>query len=1671
MSDGEKTIGVSGGNNQILPNADTAIQHIYVGDDAVAQALNAQITPVANSSVDARLLTMNSFSFSLPENPMHEIIRKTEIAFAEKRLKEHNILCLTGEEGVGLTTLLAQFARTHSENCVCYFYDGFERIRLEPEIMEKSIVEQLSWFVNGVNYSKIPYCKIADIYSNVIRKLKQIDKPLYFVFDGFDKVPAENFDGIKRILGNLLWAKARFIFTGNPTNIMNFFSKNASLKYYHNEVMCFGEADVKEYFRSFKAGLDELHLVKLYEITRGNAHRMAVISQKFMSEDQFEHLMTSGITGESDLYDEDLRKIIHTEGSFVKELFALFTYAEFPLTLSMISCVFGKKEEDIMTTINEYSAFIVKKSEICKLKSEGFRKYLNERLVDFRQSVELKLIKVLENGDNSMKYSSYIPAIYKSLNQTDKLINYLNSDNIHRIFVNRQSQAALNLQCDYGYTACRDVEGKYMSNIFQFALTKSTSREIENNELWDNEIEALLAVDKFEQALVLAQNIYLLEERLKAFLLIARKKKEMKVSDYDVVNENIHQLIKLIDFENIPNKGIELAKLLMPFDYEAAVKIIDDISKKYNTSFNSDHIYTLLSLSANEDKDSDMSCNFDLVSSKIQDDTMRSFAKAAKSLFANDSVEYVLRELDKLPKDSQKLHLLMFWLPEHKNARNVGKAVLVALKLIMAESNVEMPKAKVLNSFCESIKFMDEDSARKAMVYLDSMKESIKFPTFDYVDLKLTIIGAIKSVLPQDSLKLLEDLYLYIDELQDASVRLTCLSKLLGRFEYLGNKRKLEVEMLSTVDLTHSIRKGFKDLLGQTAYHNKVVEGPIKALVCNYRSLVDEMIAEMNTSVNKSRAYSYAAKQYLKQEDETCVKIQVFFNFLSKTQCLYDRMRPLETLASKLLYTEKIVGNKHLEAVKNNFSYYKEIENPANKAVSLMCIYIWVKKNFTDDEFAGEIRSLMLESWNSIDILASKIGAGFFMAKNLSKVSMDEACEMIDQCESLKERSMLASSSSIEAYRQSLDLYAISLSYLIRAKLCDTVCLKTFASDIKPIVSPCEEIGLWGNIALEYYVQNDEQMFHMICNQHFPASYDCFSVQVQKSVIYQNSPALFLWSQEAFFKLLANYDDEIFVNECIRRAAQFVICKNIFLMSSDLEYKDYKLSFIEYTRLLALLEHSTDEYTFYHVVNIIGKSLKVTNVDDPLSIDQKELVIGDAQRIVEQKLPTQSGIQHDGYKLICLAALDNARKTYTSKDKGLWIDKISSIKNKADEAFLYFSIAPFFSKQSDMKEFFEKGISLSESLSSIYDKEKRLDMSISECMENKLGSLVPEIANSAMQSLRINGSLQDHKDLVDMVYQHKPELAEQLVKSLDQDPARLCYKNKLLQHIHSMNKISKATKKMDTISSLNKEEQIRFFNKQLEQLLLGKGQVLSVQKVFSLAIQHIFQTNVSEAKAAIIYLMETVYKKQVLSSNQKELMLNIHQTIRSNFKIALSLGARTKERLMQIDKIICENPVRAVKAANCIELLMQWYQRLFYNTLYILDVQLQPADLEYIKLLSNINSDLKICILVNKSVSRPADYKDKWKEISSGIMEPVQISLLSYKNDENEMPLKKGCWICNDVDEDLYEGRALDSVKDVPEEMKPSEIQKNIMFYNKYVYNGARRLEGKEVQVETFMLD
>ena len=133
----------------------------------------------------------------------------------------------------------------------------------------------------------------------------------------------------------------------------------------------------------------------------------------------------------------------------------------------------------------------------------------------------------------------------------------------------------------------------------------------------------------------------------------------------------------------------------------------------------------------------------------------------------------------------------------------------------------------------------------------------------------------------------------------------------------------------------------------------------------------------------------------------------------------------------------------------------------------------------------------------------------------------------------------------------------------------------------------------------------------------------------------------------------------------------------------------------------------------------------------PLSIEQKKTIVNRLTQIVEVKLPTAKGIQHDGYKIACLAALKYVNGDFGSDQKTYWETEVGRITNNADRAFLFLQIAPYFKKKQDKAAFFQKGIDLADLLSSTYDKVSRLDMSISECMENNLSDMVKPVAESA----------------------------------------------------------------------------------------------------------------------------------------------------------------------------------------------------------------------------------------------------------------------------------------------------------------------------------------------------
>ena len=1674
----DKIIDISGGNNQILPNVSEASQQINIGDSAIRIACQ----PRAKTD-DAKITDMTWCSSTFPEQVEHELWREIHLSLCEEKLRSNTVVCLTGEGGVGTTTFLSQFARMHHDNCVSYFFNGFDLIQLGPEVMERDITEQLYWFATK-SICPIEIKHITDVYSMVLKQLKQTrDGVMYFVFDGFSNIPSEYQESICKLIENLQWERARFLLSGKKEQIEDLFKQNRKWTIAEVNLLRFSEADTRDYFIRSHPNLSKDQLNILYKISRGNARRMNDLRTKYLLKDRMEELMLADINADSDLNQEDYDRISRDNDPAVLPLFALIAYAEFPLKIEFAAQALEISISNVNALVARHKDYIAVNHEgFLTLHSEGFRKYLYDRLQKYKHDVVLRQIRVLEGLTVDKDTVLALPALYKSAGQKDNLIKYLNADNIQRILTEGHSQAVLNVQCGFGYEACAAVPTRHLSSRFRFSLNKAASREIERNELWDHEISALLAIGQHAKALALAQTVYLSEERLKCFLIIARKPKGLSPDDQAVLNENIHQLVDEIHFEDIPDKSMELAKLLLPIDYEAAIGIVDRINKAHIEDINTDKIFSQFSLFEPVDPEED-DARRDLARSRIQNTGLREFVDATKSLFSKDDVDTFLEALKRLPNYAQQLRLLRYWLPAHKDKEDIGKVVLEALRLIVADSDTQMPKARELNDVVRFMRTMTCQQMEEGLRYINSLGDTIMRPTPDYVDAVITVIEGCREALPEKSQSILEDLYLFVDDLKDEGMWLTCTAKLLGHFDRLGNADMVGRTIGTKEDLRIKLNNKATKLLLATAYHIKIVEGPIAALVCTEPELIEKIISRVNTAERRSRAYSYAAEHYIVHVEPDKLDLDYFFHLLAKAEVKRgDCSKPLLLLTSKLLSNEKYDYKALLPFVKSHFRFLDRLEDVWLQCTISMRLYHWVDRHFPDDPFVDEIKECMLSWWESFNQRQDKLTLGFHIAKILARRSKDEAERMIARCSKLRHQGPLTSSSCVDAFYNSHGLYVDSLVMLITHGLCDENILKEFKEDEEDLVCESERASMWGKIALAYYLAGDKDMFRTVGDQFLPTDFSHFTPDEQKWLIYHISPTLYLRGQLKFFALLDSYDD-VFRDTCLKRVCVFVISKKLDLVELDIKVT-YELSYSDYIDLNTLIEHITDENELFQIVEIISRSLRSTNRKTaPLSSAQKIAVLNTTTDIVEQKLPAPGGISHDGYKIACQAILAYATASFQSAQKAKWRKKIETVDNLADRAFLYLYIAPFFAKHADKEEFLRKGIEETRDVHFTFDRVSRLDMAITECAINKLNVLLPKVVEEAFLCLKNDGTEEQYEELLDTIHQYKPELAESFMIKLDQDPARVYNKRKLQNHLESMKRLAKARKEMVSISDLDREEQRKFFEEKLKNLQNGKGQVQTVEDAFALTMGHLYDNVLTDALPAIRYLMETISQRQTMNQNCKGLLHAMHLAIRHNLRLVLSLASDTKERMEQVNCMFGSVPtapegfIGIGEYKKAFDYLLRWYLECGYGELTIIDPHFNPSDLPIIKQLTDENNNLAIRILTHKYTYTAEDYTTEWQKVSAGVKTPIHVMLVGAEGKSSTGPLHDRYWVCEDGENDQRRGITLNSLNGMGK--KESSIQpiddKTSLYalhsYSRYADRKIKKVGELELKYEDFILE
>ena len=1636
---------------------------------------------------EAKLINMFTLSETHPRIKEVMISRESYLDFFEKQFEEDRVLCVDGAEGVGVTTALALFAKRHADNCASYFNNGWSRHLLNPQIIVQSLLAQLSHYTKTKLNPQETETSLAQCLYKLSRVAKVQKKPLYFVFDGFNNIPVEYVDVIKNVLQPLFSLEnGRFLFAGTSEGIKQIVPDSLTPKQ-SNKILPFQPNDVEGYLKAIDPGLDQDDIETIYDLSgKGVARRLAILTEKLQREG-IEKIRELYTTMEDDFYAEDYEWIEAQDDRNLYLLMALLVFSERPLNRNLAMRTLKLDEKMTAELLERSKDYIEEEDGLIALKSDDYRKYLRARLMEFKTDIELLLIDQIEQSSEDEKFS-YLPALYKHVKDKESLVNYLTSDNVQRYLEDKKSQAALNEQCEYGYYACSDFETQ-AGAYFRFAINRSVSREIEKNELTDAEIEALIAIGDDEQAYALTQNVFLLEERLKCLLIIAQAGKHLSDAMNEEIDAQITALSNVIDYAHIPDKALELAKLMMPVKMEKALDIIDQVAKVTKDQQQIDRLYTAISLQYNNEgkNDSDSTAKADLVNTKISDEGLRKMAKVMKSIMKDSTAEQVVAKMKELPTASSQLYFLRYWIPDHKDREDIGDAVEYAVKLVIETSATTMPKVSFLRLYCKPLPDMPEAQVRTVVGMLDAVVANIKFPTVEYVRLMILVISAVVKFDKKDAENRLQALYFEILELKDKALQAHCKAMLLKDYGQLGDKKDVEQWLASSYDLQDEIFDDVVESLKDSAYHLKVVEGPIKALVCDYPTFIKDAIAQMNTKERRDRAYLLAASEYVRQTDIKKFDWGYFIDKLYK-QITYDESelyKPILDLVNKITETEG-KDQKLFDKVQEHYSLFIDLEQAEMVCYNLSNLYVWASKNYGDEGFQDQLRVDLEQAWNQISVPWLQVNTGYNIAKVLSSISMKtEAREYVAKSAAIRKKQLLSSLSCVTAYSESLDLYAHSLGILIRSGLCREEDLEQFKILLSYDNSEGDAIIQWSRVALEYHGVGDREQFDRIMTNYVSKPLDKFAGDTQKRIMYCIAPALYLSLPTLFYTRVESYDT-CFKNACIESIARYVQTKYPYPEYTTtrqieaqvaLEQKDYEI-------LLDLVEHSEDENFIFDQTDFITRSIS-QNVGRKVSREIQKVVLGKLADIVKRRLPMKNGIQHNGYLISCLAMIEG-KKPEGNMDAAALKSKIEAVGNKADQAFLYAHVAGYLKKTAEKNEFIELALKKTEEINYTFDKFNRYALCVQESF-TAAPTRVKGIVKTVMTSMKAenNGTYSDYQRMLDLVRDHDEQLADSMLEMVDDDPARVQYKKMLKLRAASSKKIEAAKNDLALVKRLNSDEMVRFYDRQMESLIKNKNVVRDVNTTQSV-IANIFDHPITDTQNAVLYFMENAYQRNQANGKFKVLLRDMHQAILYNLKIVLAIASGTKEKLERVNRILDErgeeneNMIQVNENDKALKLIVEWYQEHPLDVLRIIDPHFHAEDLFVVKRLMDLNNSLKCFILTHKEedgATLNELFQKGWNGVSSELPGRIEVKSCCYEDQPEKAPFHDRWWMLVDTDEEEYYGKRMASpstfgsriteISDMDEAgMKSAKRYFNRFFVNMVPKDEERVLEYEETKLK-----
>lgn len=649
-------------------------------------------------------LTNGNVNATFPNLPQDIIIRDEYLNVIEKKLEFSDILFINGETGVGITTLLALFAREKSNSVISHFF-SFRQTYL-PEFLIDNLARQIHFYsTNEIIDEIFTDDTLSNLYKNFLRKIRINEKnnqKLYFIFDGINHLDKSDIESLKNILENLPYGRTKFIFSCNEQFLELVIPKNlhrASI-----EIFNFSITQTEDFLEDITKDKDICREIHQFA-HRGLPSKLRQVKRLYysLSTDIQQFLLT--LNSNPDLFEIEWKNVNNSDELFI----ALIAFNDESYKIEKISQIINISVTEIDAIIQRIK-FIEKVNDELVFISTPHRNYAKDKLKTYQEKTWSLIIDYYERNKNSDESIFNLPNLYHKAKKWNELTKLLSLD-AFIIFVEKyQSISNVKQQIEYGLEAAKhlNTDNNFIGDILRFALHKSSFLEMEKFEMWESEVEARIALDQYDEAILLANKVLLKEDRLKMLSIIA---KQLKIINKPIDNElivQIKELYKQIDFTEIKEKAVEISNYFIYFDFELAIELLEKVIDN-NTKNNSvDYAYAYLSMFAqniNKNANSRL-VDVDLLNSKIKDEKAKDLTEALDFLSDEFDAQSIIDKATKLDNVSRKIFLLRYWIENNKEKENIDKVIEFALNEIITAADENIPNASALNDIASPLPYI-----------------------------------------------------------------------------------------------------------------------------------------------------------------------------------------------------------------------------------------------------------------------------------------------------------------------------------------------------------------------------------------------------------------------------------------------------------------------------------------------------------------------------------------------------------------------------------------------------------------------------------------------------------------------------------------------------------------------------------------------------------------------------------------------------------------------------------------------------------------------------------------------------------------------------------------------------------------------------------------------------